>query len=60
MKSLRLTTCMLSTVEYQSTIAGMLDERRTKCANSDGAMGFEIEGTGLNNGIHWVTSKMSA
>src|SRR6266540_7518221 len=41
MKSLRCTTCMLSTVEYQSTIAGMFDERSTKCANSDGAMGLE-------------------
>src|SRR5215207_568110 len=40
MKSLRCTTCMLSTVEYQSTIAGMLEERSTKCANSDGAMGL--------------------
>ena len=40
MKSLRLTTCMLSTVVYQSTIAGMLDERSTKCANSAGAIGF--------------------
>src|SRR5688572_14905039 len=41
MKSLRCTTCMLSTVEYQSTITGMLDERSTKCANSDGAMGLD-------------------
>ena len=41
MKSLRFTTCMLSTVEYQSTIGCMLAERSTKCANSAGAIGLE-------------------
>src|SRR5215216_6332215 len=41
MKSLRCTTCMLSTVQYQSTILAMFDERSTKCANSDGAIGLE-------------------
>src|SRR6266478_10218667 len=40
MKSLRFTTCMLSTVVYQSTIGCMLAERSTKWANSAGAMGF--------------------
>jgi hypothetical protein len=41
MKSLRFTTCMLSTVVYQSTIGGMLAERSTKWANNAGAMGLE-------------------
>src|SRR5882757_4169363 len=40
MKSLRFTTCMLSTVMYQSTIGCMLAERSTKWANSAGAMGL--------------------
>ncbi len=40
MYSVRWTTCMFSTVEYQSIIGWMFEERSTKWANSDGAIGL--------------------
>src|SRR6185436_2381530 len=48
MKSLRCTTCMLSTLQYQSTIFAMLDERSTKWANSDGAIGLDSRVRGFD------------
>ena len=48
MNSLRCTTCMFSTVQYQSIILAMFDERSTKCANSDGAMGLDSRVRGFD------------